>query len=153
LQPASRFSIGSERGLQTLAQDTILPHITFVEIVAVLRPLSRVRIYERRLPHLEAKDRPVFVTWRLRGTLPRSRVFPEDISSGKAFAIMDRLLDLEQSGSLYLRDPQIASMTVDAFFHGAEKLQFYELHAYVVMANHVHILITPFVDLAKITRS
>ena len=49
--------------------------------------------------------------------------------------------------------PEIAGLTVDAFFHGAERLHFYELHAYVVMANHVHILITPHVDLAKITHS
>jgi len=66
---------------------------------------------------------------------------------------MDRLLEREQSGPLYLRSPAIASLTVDAFLHGAESLRFYELHAYVVMANHVHLLITPFVDLAKITHS
>jgi putative transposase len=42
---------------------------------------------------------------------------------------------------------------VDAFFHGAEKLRFYELHSYVVMANHVHLLITPRVELAKVTHS
>lgn len=66
---------------------------------------------------------------------------------------MDRLLDLEQSGALYLRLPEIASLTVQAFFHGAEKLRFYELHAYAVMANHVHLLITPHVALAKLTHS
>jgi len=66
---------------------------------------------------------------------------------------MDKLLDLEQQGTLYLRMPEIAKLTVKAFFHGAEELRFYELHAYVVMANHIHLLITPFVDLAKITHS
>jgi len=66
---------------------------------------------------------------------------------------MDRLLDRGESGPLYLRIPAIASLAVDAFFHGAENLRFYELHAYVVMANHVHLLITPHVDLAKITHS
>ena len=66
---------------------------------------------------------------------------------------MDRLLEREQRGPLYLRSPAVASLTVDAFLHGAENLRFYELHAYVVMANHVHLLITPFADLAKITHS
>lgn len=66
---------------------------------------------------------------------------------------MDRLLDVAQTGVFYLRIPEIASLTVEAFFHGAETLRLYELHAYVVMANHVHLLITPLVDLAKITHS
>ena len=66
---------------------------------------------------------------------------------------MDKLLDLERQGALYLRMPEIADLTVEAFFHGAEKLRFYELHAYVVMANHVHLLITPRVELARLTHS
>jgi putative transposase len=114
---------------------------------------SKVRFYERRLPHLDVTHRPVFVTWRLHGTLPRNRVFPEDISSGRAFAAMDRLLEQEQRAPLFLRVPEIASLAVQAFFHGAEELRLYQLHAYVVMANHIHLLITPLVDLAKITHS
>ena len=66
---------------------------------------------------------------------------------------MDKLLDLERDGALYLRMPEIASLTVDVFFHGAEKMQLYELHAFVIMPNHVHILITPHVELAKLTHS
>jgi len=66
---------------------------------------------------------------------------------------LDKLLDLERDGALYLRMPEIASLTVDAFFHGAEKMQLYELHAFVIMPNHVHILITPHVELAKLTHS
>jgi len=66
---------------------------------------------------------------------------------------MDRLLDLERSEARYLGRPEIASLTVQAFFHDSGKLRFYELHAYVVMANHVHLLITPRVALARITHS
>jgi len=66
---------------------------------------------------------------------------------------LDKLLDLERDGALYLRMPEIASLTVDVFFHGAEKMQLYELHAFVIMPNHVHILITPHVELAKLTHS
>src|SRR5207245_4842921 len=35
----------------------------------------------------------------------------------------------------------------------ADQMKQFHLHAYVVMANHVHILITPLVDVAKITHS
>jgi len=34
---------------------------------------------------------------------------------------------------------------------GAQKLNFYALHAFVVMPNHVHLLITPMVSLSRIT--
>jgi REP element-mobilizing transposase RayT len=112
-----------------------------------------MNLSERRLPHLTVQHHPVFVTWRLHGTLPKTRAFPEHLSSGLAFATMDKLLDLERSGALYLRIPGIACMIVEAFFHGAQELRFYELHAYVVIANHVHLLITPAVDLARITHS
>jgi putative transposase len=89
----------------------------------------------------------------LKGALPKNRVFPEQTTSGQAFAAMDRLLDLERGEALYLRRPEIAGLMVQAFFHGADHLSLYELHAYVVMANHIHLLITPRVALAKITHS
>ena len=32
-------------------------------------------------------------------------------------------------------------------------MRYYELHGYVVMANHIHVLLTPLVELSKITHS
>jgi len=64
---------------------------------------------------------------------------------------MDRLLDQATTGPRYLRQPEIAQIVADALIHGS--LHQYELHAWVVMPNHVHILITPNVPLAKITKS
>ena len=32
-------------------------------------------------------------------------------------------------------------------------MKYYELHAWVVMTNHIHVLLTPSVELAKITHS
>jgi len=40
-------------------------------------------------------------------------------------------------------------MVVQALREGETKLQRYSLHAFVVMANHVHILVTPNVPTAK----
>jgi putative DNA methylase len=110
--------------------------------------------YHRRLPHVYQTDRSVFLTWRLHGTLPRHRAFPaETVTSGQAFAAMDRLLDEACDGPLYLRQPAIADMIVEALQYNADILGHYALHAFVVMPNHVHLLATPVVPLPKLTKS
>jgi len=110
--------------------------------------------YRRRLPHVDEKDRPVFLTWRLHGSLPPNRCFPAaTLSSGQAFAAMDRLLDEARSGPFYLRQPAIAEMVVTAIRYNARTLRHYELHAYAVMPNHVPLLVTPAVALSKLTKS
>jgi REP element-mobilizing transposase RayT len=62
---------------------------------------------------------------------------------------MDRLLDAGTTGPLYLKIPEIATTVVTAIQYGANRFHRYDLHAYVVMANHVHLLITPNVTAAK----
>lgn len=64
---------------------------------------------------------------------------------------MDRLLDNAYTGPLYLRQMEIAKMVVEAIRyrdHGH-----YELHNYVVMANHVHLLITPRMEVCRVMQS
>jgi REP element-mobilizing transposase RayT len=104
-----------------------------------------MRHYERRLPHWDAVDQPLFVTFRLHGSLPAHRVFPPDTlgNSGKAFVAMDRLLDRGATGPLYLRRPEVADIVVTALHDGQRKFHRYDLHAYVVTPNHVHLLVTP----------
>ena len=109
--------------------------------------------YRRRLPHLYSKDQPTFLTWRLHGSLPANRVFPSDLTPGRAFVAMDSILDRSSTGPLYLRRPEIALLAVDAIHYGQDSLNLYQLHAYAVMPNHVHLLITPHVELARITHS
>jgi putative DNA methylase len=110
-----------------------------------------MRCYERRLPHWDTVDQPLFVTFRLHGSLPAHRVFPPDqlTSSGKAFVAMDRLLDRGASGPLYLHRPEIADIVVAALREGERRFERYQLHAYVVMPNHVHLLVTPRVAAAR----
>jgi REP element-mobilizing transposase RayT len=80
-------------------------------------------------------------------------MFPPAVTSGEAFLVMDRLLDGGRSGPLYLKQPDVAGMVVEALrFRESERGE-YELHAWVVMANHVHMLITPRVSVAEIMRS
>jgi putative transposase len=104
-----------------------------------------MRYYERRLPHWDTVDAPVFVTFRLHGSLPSHRVFLPDAlaRSGKAFVAMDRLLDQGASGPLYLRRPEFADLVETALQDGERRFHRYEMHAYVVMPNHVHLLVTP----------
>ncbi len=56
---------------------------------------------------------------------------------------MDRLLDNARTGPLHMAQPEIARLVAEAIVEGRDTLNHYDLHAYVVMANHVHILITP----------
>ena len=44
-------------------------------------------------------------------------------------------------------------MVVDAIHYRERELKHYELHAYVVMANHVHLLITPRIEVSRIMQS
>jgi len=58
---------------------------------------------------------------------------------------MDRQLDTVRSGPMYLRQAPIARLVVGSIYKG-EQLGHYELRAYVVMANHVHLLVLPKID-------
>jgi REP element-mobilizing transposase RayT len=95
----------------------------------------------------------MFLTWRLHGSLPAERNFPPATTSGQAFVAMDRILDTIRTGPFYLRIPEIASMVVDAIRCREQCLRHYDLHAYVVMPNHVHLLITPLIEVCKVMQS
>jgi putative transposase len=56
---------------------------------------------------------------------------------------MDRILDKAQSGPLFLRQREIADLVVIALREGDRRYHRYDLHSFVVMANHVHVLVTP----------
>jgi REP-associated tyrosine transposase len=112
--------------------------------------------YERNLPHWHPAAKDIFLTWRLYGSLPpsvarkfASTALPE---SGKQFRIIDQELDRAGSGPLWLRDARVAEAVIAAIKHGQTDLRLFDLHAFVVMANHVHLLITPSVDVSRITK-
>jgi REP element-mobilizing transposase RayT len=66
---------------------------------------------------------------------------------------MDRLLDTARTGPLYLGQPKIANMVVEAIQYQEDTLAHLDLHCYVIMANHVHMLITPRVEVSKLMQS
>jgi putative transposase len=110
--------------------------------------------YERHLPHWQPPGKELSVTWRLADSLPRlfwrSCKQPTD---GRRFVEYDRALDAERYGPRWLREPRVAELMVQAFRHGEDVRQFYRLLAFVVMPNHVHLLLKANVPLQKITQS
>jgi len=74
-------------------------------------------------------------------------------AAGKRFRAIDRILDKAAFGPDWLRDTRIAQCVADALRYGQWQLKIYELHAWVVMPNHVHVLLRPRVPLARITRA
>jgi len=115
------------------------------------------------LPHLKKEGGSYFVTFRLAGTLPASvlQQFKQEREHllRQALAVKRPLTWLEQEelfrwysarvdayldagqGECFLHQPEIAKLVADAlrFFDG----QRYELRAWVVMPNHVHVVVRP----------
>jgi len=110
-------------------------------------------ISRRRLPHVYPEGRALFVTWHLHGSLPFPLPTPpRKLTSGQAFVWLDRRLDSARTGPMYLRQPAIAEIVIDSIHKGVE-LGHFELSAYVVMPNHVHLLILPRVAPDRLMKS
>lgn len=97
----------------------------------------------RRLPHIYPEDAWLFVTWHLHGSLPQALYPPPGKpSAGKAFVWMDRYLDTTRLGPAFLRRPDVADLVVATLRRGLA-MELYDLRAFVVMSNHVHVLFRP----------
>jgi len=115
------------------------------------------------LPHLKREGASYFVTFRLAGTLPkevllrlkreRESIVAEACAHHRPLtwseqrdlfdwysAKVDAYLDAGH-GDCWLRRPDVAKLVLDAlqFFQGDR----YDLHAWVVMPNHVHVVVHP----------
>ncbi|MGB8648679.1 MAG: transposase, partial [Anaerolineae bacterium] len=64
----------------------------------------------------------------------------------------DRSLHRDHAGPVWLNHPRIARLVMETIVAGEQERQFYELCAWVVMPNHVHLLILPKVTVPVITR-
>lgn len=122
-----------------------------------LDPDKQITKHRINLPHWQQENTSVFVTWRLADSLPESvvrkilnqkknwedaRPKPWDEETlkehNRLFTVrFEALLD-DCHGYCCLRDPSIAKIVNDAFLHfdGDQ----YNLDAFVVMPNHVHVL-------------
>ncbi len=111
--------------------------------------------YERNLPHWHPAGKTLFVTWRLHGSLP-ARVWDvlrkKRMSAGQRYSLVDRELGKARFGPVWLAEPRVARCIVEVLGRGQHELHFFELHAFAVMPNHVHVLLSPYLPLVRITR-
>ncbi len=110
--------------------------------------------YERNLPHWHPEGKAVFLTWRLSGSLPRSALahFANlHTDPRRQFLAAERSLDAALAGLRWLAQPEIASLVVKALQRG-EELRRFVLRSWVVMPNHVHVLLEPAGSIRAITK-
>ena len=96
--------------------------------------------YIRRvLPHLDAPETTQAITFRLADALPRTVALArKDEQDATYRARIAEALDAGQ-GECLLRDPAIASIVEGVLLHADGSR--YELFAWVIMPNHVHVLV------------
>lgn len=87
--------------------------------------------WHRRLPHWVPENSAVFVTWRLAGSKPPPA---------------------PATGPRWLGQPRIAAILAQALLHGESVRRSYDLFGWVVMPNHVHVVMTPVSSLPEIMR-
>lgn len=66
---------------------------------------------------------------------------------------MDRSLDEARSGPTWLRNEDIVGLVARSIECAERELRFYTLHAWVIMSNHVHLLLCPNVEPARFLQS
>jgi len=121
--------------------------------------------YHRNLPHIQPEGATLFITFRLHGSLPLHIIRqlleekqraekeieriadPEEryhhayLLDRRLFAKWDDALANNKHGPFWLRNPQIAALIADSIHYRHEKT--YELNAFCIMPNHVHLVCKP----------
>ena len=112
--------------------------------------------YERNLPHWIPDGKLLFLTWRLHGSIPLAilQQLQRDAEpeKGKRFLRFARELDRAGFGPQWMREEKIASI-VQGEILGIAQRGWYLAHSWVVMPNHVHLLLEPKVALKEITQA
>jgi putative transposase len=125
--------------------------------------LGRFPAYRRNLPHHHPAGFPLFFTWNLDGAVPekvrkekqakRLHLANEPLRPGESerdrkvrhdkllFLLEDQAVDNNSDGPHHLKDARAAQIVVDSILFGVPER--YDLYAFVVMSNHVHLLVTP----------
>ena len=88
----------------------------------------------------------IFVTWRLRGSLRHK-------SRCATAASIERSLDRNCGEKLLLNNPLFAGRVRDALLHGDRAQGHYDLHAWVILHNHVHVLLDPHTGTVRIAET
>ena len=102
------------------------------------------------IPHVDPGEYTQFITFRLADSMPqavlekwRLELHHGKITDAKLRQRIETYLD-QNYGEQWLTDPRIASLVHEAILNLDRRL--YKLFAWVIMPNHVHILIRPLDD-------
>ena len=104
-------------------------------------PLHRGWYVPRALPHFDSPEVVQAITFRLADALPREVGLARTEETNAAHRLRIAAALDAGHGECLLRDPALAGIVEAALIHGAGIK--YELHAWVIMPNHVHALIAP----------
>ena len=131
-------------------------------------PTEYYQVYMRHLPHMHPPGATFFVTCRLAGSLPRAilhelrieaervarelddiptepdRARQAHMSHRRLFAQWDTKLDEAGAGPVWLEKAKVAQVIADSLHHRDDRV--YELLAYCIMPNHVHVVFKPLPD-------
>lgn len=125
-------------------------------------PIVKTR---KNLPHWDQTGKIIFVTFRLADSIPqvclraaawiRNYILNESAkgnwkNANEAIKKYDRLLD-QGMGQCILANDEIRQIVVDSLLYGDGTS--YELYHFVVMPNHVHLLIRPLSPLVKVMQN
>lgn len=119
---------------------------------------QHININYDRLPHWQQFDAAMFVTFRLRDSLPQSKIVEyreklADIGKEETSPVVERQQQYDELtahvdrwidsgyGSCNLRQPIVRQIVADALNH-ADGTSL-DIYAYVIMPNHVHLLLAP----------
>jgi putative transposase len=114
-----------------------------------------VSFYRRRLPHWQPEGPAIFLTWRLFGSLPKYKQTEPaaSLTEGQRFLALDREMDRASSGPTWLKQPSVAARVADTLLLAEQQWELYKMFAWVVMSNHVHVLLRPNKKLSDVTRA
>ena len=125
---------------------------------------DQTKYYRRNLPHYHPANATFFVTFRLAGSLPSEaiarlraeriqyeefllKIEDEKVRKMKMaaqheryFNKFDEMLDSAVNSQSWLKDERVANMVVEALCFRDKKV--YDLLAYCIMPNHVHVVFT-----------
>jgi REP element-mobilizing transposase RayT len=154
--PASQRSVGILPALDKEAGKT--PTLPSGDRTSFFNPLAEIDISTHKLPHWNQEDCYCFVTWRLEDAMPKEKLdewkqerdawiehHPKpwtDETSREYHSQFSHRLDewLDAGhGSCVLKNPPVRKIVADALEHFDG--QRYELASYVIMPNHVHVIL------------
>jgi REP element-mobilizing transposase RayT len=131
-----------------------------------MKNLEYREYYRRNLPHIQPRGATFLVNFRLAGSLPtevveqlrtqaeqvnkelltikdqEARSRKHDTEQRRLFSNWDDTLHESQTGPFWLREDGIAQVVADSIlFHNGD---WFDVLAYCIMPNHVHVVLTPY---------